>query len=113
YIIISTTVPHLAIAPARISLAKLEALLVAEIDGPYRLKDRLDAMKGTPSDFVIIDTAPALGLLPGHAVVAAKRRLSPVQSSYFALEGTDDLLETVEKIRARPNPNLKLLGAVI
>jgi chromosome partitioning protein len=37
----------------------------------------------------------------------------PVQSSYFALEGTDDLLETVEKIRSRPNPELKLLGAVI
>ena len=47
------------------------------------------------------------------ALVAATHLLIPVQSSYFALEGTDDLLETVEKIRSRPNPDLKLLGAVI
>ena len=45
--------------------------------------------------------------------MAATHLLVPVQSSYFALEGTDDLLETVERIRSRPDPNLKLLGAVI
>ena len=39
--------------------------------------------------------------------------LVPIQSSYFALEGTDDLLETIEKIKARPNPNLQLIGVVI
>ena len=48
-----------------------------------------------------------------NALVAATHLLIPVQSSYFALEGTDDLLETVDRIRARPNPDLKLLGAVI
>ena len=48
-----------------------------------------------------------------NALVASTHLIIPVQSSYFALEGTDDLLETVEKIRSRPNPNLKLLGAVI
>ena len=64
-------------------------------------------------EFVVIDTPPALGLITVNALVAATHLLIPVQSSYFALEGTDDLLETVEKIRARPNPDLKLLGAVI
>ena len=63
--------------------------------------------------FVVVDTPPALGLITVNALVAATHLMIPVQSSYFALEGTDDLLETVEKIRARPNPNLKLLGAVI
>jgi len=111
-VIIRTSVPHLDIAPSRISLAKLEAQLVTELDGPYRLKDRLDAMPD-PYEFVIIDTPPALGLITVNALVAATHLLIPVQSSYFALEGTDDLLETVEKIRSRPNPNLKLLGAVI
>ena len=37
----------------------------------------------------------------------------PIQSSYFALEGTDDLLDTIEKVNARPNPDLKVLGVVI
>ena len=111
-VIAPTPVENLDVAPARISLAKLESMLISEIDGPYRLKDRLDAL-ATPYEFVIIDTPPALGLITVNALVAATHLLVPVQSSYFALEGTDDLLETVEKIRSRPNPNLKLLGAVI
>jgi len=58
---------------------------------------------------VVVDTPPALGLITVNALVAATHLLIPVQSSYFALEGTDDLLETVDRIRARPNPDLKLL----
>jgi chromosome partitioning protein len=45
--------------------------------------------------------------------VAATHVLIPIQSSYFALEGTDDLLETIEKVKARPNPNLRVLGVVV
>jgi chromosome partitioning protein len=112
-IIVPTKVEHLEVAPARISLAKVEAQLVGDIDGPYRLKDRLATLAESAYEFVIIDTPPALGMITVNALVAATHLLVPVQSSYFALEGTDDLLETVEKIRARPNPNLKLLGAVI
>ncbi len=105
-------VPRLDIAPARIGLAKLEGQLVGELDAHYRLKDRLQTIKER-YEFVIIDTPPALGLITVNALVAATHLLIPVQSSYFALEGTDDLLETVDRIRARPNPELKLLGAVI
>jgi chromosome partitioning protein len=111
-IIRPSTVPRLDIAPARIGLAKLEGQLVGELDAHYRLKDRLASVKGR-YEFVIVDTPPALGLITVNALVAATHLLIPVQSSYFALEGTDDLLETVDRIRARPNPELKLLGAVI
>jgi chromosome partitioning protein len=111
-VIVTTRVPHLDLAPSRISLAKLEAKLVGEIDGHFRLKDALQPILGR-YDFVVVDTPPALGLITVNALVAATHLLVPVQSSYFALEGTDDLLETVEKIRSRPNPELKLLGAVI
>jgi chromosome partitioning protein len=111
-VIQSSTVPRLDIAPARIALAKLEGQLVGELDGHFRLKDRLVAL-GDRYEFVVVDTPPALGLITVNALVAATHLLIPVQSSYFALEGTDDLLETVDRIRARPNPDLKLLGAVI
>jgi chromosome partitioning protein len=111
-IIQPSPVPRLDLAPARIGLAKLEGQLVGELDAHYRLKDRLQTIKDR-YEFVIIDTPPALGLITVNALVAATHLLIPVQSSYFALEGTDDLLETVERIRARPNPDLKLLGAVI
>jgi chromosome partitioning protein len=111
-VVVASSQENLDIAPARIGLAKLEAKLVGEIDGHFRLKDRLQVL-ADHYEFVIIDTPPALGLITVNALVAATHLLIPVQSSYFALEGTDDLLETVEKIRSRPNPGLKLLGAVI
>jgi chromosome partitioning protein len=111
-IITKSPVKHLDVAPSRIALAKLESQLIGEVDAHFRLKDRLDLVADR-YEFVVIDTPPALGLITVNALVAATHLLIPVQSSYFALEGTDDLLETVEKIRSRPNPNLKLLGAVI
>jgi chromosome partitioning protein len=111
-VIVASGVPNLEIAPSRITLAKLESKLVGEIDAHFRLKDRLQSIQDR-YDFIVIDTPPALGLITVNALVAATHLLVPVQSSYFALEGTDDLLETVEKIRSRPNPNLKLLGALI
>jgi chromosome partitioning protein len=111
-VIVPTRVERLDLLPARISLAKLESKLIGEFDAPFRLKDRLDPVKGR-YDFIIIDTPPTLGLITVNALVASSHLMIPIQSSYFALEGTDDLLETVEKVKARPNPNLQMLGVVI
>jgi len=110
--VVATQVPNLWIAPSRISLAKLESKLIGDLDGPFRLKDKLkDA--GNEYDYIFIDTPPTLGMITVNALVASTHVLVPIQSSYFALEGTDDLLETIEKIKSRPNPNLQLLGVVI
>jgi chromosome partitioning protein len=111
-VIIPTQVPNLFVAPSKIALAKLESKLIGELDGPFRLKDKMkDA--ATEYDYIFIDTPPTLGMITVNALVASTHVLVPIQSSYFALEGTDDLLETIEKIKARPNPNLQLLGVVI
>jgi len=111
-VIVPTQVPHLSLAPSRIALAKLESKLIGELDGPFRLKDKMKDV-GSKFDYVFIDTPPTLGMITVNALVASTHVLVPIQSSYFALEGTDDLLETIEKIKARPNPNLQLLGVVI
>lgn len=103
---------HLSVAPARIALAKLEARMTGELDAPFRLKDQLAAVQDQ-FEQVVIDCPPALGLLTVNALVASTHLLIPIQSSYFALEGTDDLLETIEKVQQRPNPELRLLGVVI
>lgn len=111
-VIIPTSVERLHLAPARISLAKLENALVGELDAHFRLKDRMKDLEST-YEYIIIDTPPTLGLLTVNAMVAATHLLIPIQSSYFALEGTDDLLETIEKIKVRANPDLQLLGVLI
>lgn len=111
-ILVPTHLEKLQLAPAKISLAKLEAALVGELDAHFRLKDRLSPVADR-FEAVIVDTPPTLGLLTVNAMVAATHLLIPIQSSYFALEGTDDLLETVDKIKARANPDLQILGAVI
>ncbi len=107
-----TPIKGLDIIPARISLAKLESKLVGDFDAPFRLRDRLDSINSN-YDIVVIDTPPTLGLITVNALVAATHVLIPIQSSYFALEGTDDLLETIDKVKARPNPDLRVLGVVI
>ena len=107
-----TDMPTLDIIPARITLAKFEGKMMGELDGHFRLKDRLKPIV-KQYQYIIIDTPPTLGLLTVNALVASTHLLVPIQSSYFALEGTDDLLETVEKIKARPNPGLHFLGVVI
>ncbi len=105
-------VENLHVVPARINLAKLEAKLVGDFDAPFWLKDRLEPFR-QHYEVIVIDTPPTLGLITVNALVAASHVLIPIQSSYFALEGTDDLLETIEKVKARPNPNLELLGVLV
>ncbi len=111
-VIMPSPVENLAIAPSRIALAKLESRLVGEMDAHFRLKDKLEPVRKSYPN-IVIDCPPTLGLLTVNALVASTHLLIPIQSSYFALEGTDDLLETIEKVRARPNPALRILGVVI
>jgi chromosome partitioning protein len=111
-VICSAPAENLDIAPARIGLAKLEIKLSGEFDGHYRLRDKLASMENDYR-FMIIDTPPTLGLLTINALVASSHVIVPIQSSYLALEGTDDLLDTIQRVRQRVNPSLELLGALV
>jgi chromosome partitioning protein len=108
----NTSYENLNVIPAKINLAKLEAKLVGDFDSIFRLKDRIEQLISN-YDVVIFDTPPTLGLTTVNALVASTHVLIPIQSSYFALEGTGDLLETIEKVRSRPNPDLQLLGVLV
>jgi len=111
-VILPTRSDNLWIAPSRIAMAKLEVTMVGELDAPYRLKDKIEGLE-QQFDAIIIDTPPTLGLITVNALVAATHVLVPIQSSYFALEGTDDLLETIDKIKARPNTDLQFVGILV
>ena len=104
--------PLLFLGPGRLALAKLEQVLAGQFDAPYKLKDALAPIQ-KEYDYIVLDTPPSLGILTVNALVASTHLLVPIQAAYFAIEGTDDLLETYERIRARPNPGLKVLGVVI
>jgi chromosome partitioning protein len=104
--------PMLFVGPGRLALAKLEQQLAGQFDAPFKLKDALTPIL-KDYDYVVVDTPPSLGILTVNALVASTHLLVPIQAAYFAIEGTDDLLETYERIRARPNPDLKVLGVVI
>jgi chromosome partitioning protein len=104
--------PNLFVAPARLALAKLEQMLAGQFDAPFKLKDALSPIQ-KEYDYIVMDTPPSLGILTVNALVASTHLLVPIQAAYFAIEGTDDLLETYARIRARPNPDLKVLGVVI
>jgi chromosome partitioning protein len=108
----STKDPLLFLGPGRLALAKLEQVLAGQFDAPYRLKDALAPILKN-FDYIVLDTPPSLGILTVNALVSSTHLLVPIQAAYFAIEGTDDLLETYERIRARPNPGLKVLGVVI
>jgi chromosome partitioning protein len=111
-IVVKSTVPGLDIALSKISMAKLEPSLLGEIDGHFRLKDVLEPVRNT-YEYIVIDTAPTLGIITLNALVASDAVLIPIQSSYLCLEGTDDLLETIDKVKRIANPNLQILGVLI
>lgn len=111
-VIMKTDHENLFISPAKISLAKIERELISEIEGHMRLKDKIDSLSDD-YDFILIDTPPTLGLITVNSFVAADSLIIPIQSSYFSMEGTDDLIETIEQIKRRPNPTLRVLGVLI
>lgn len=111
-IIVKSNIPGLDMAITKISMAKLEPSLIGEFDGHFRLKDALEQVKSR-YQYIFIDTPPTLGLITLNALVASNYILIPIQSSYLCLEGTDDLLETIEKVKRIANPHLKVLGVLI
>ena len=106
------TQPNLFVVPAHGNLANLESNLHDDFDKIFRLKDRMAPVRDD-FEFIVIDTPPTLGVITVNALVAATHVLIPIQSSYFAMEGTDDLLETLDKIKVRANPELQILGALL
>ncbi len=104
----------LFVGPGRLSLAKLEQLLAGQFDAPFRIEGTRWRRCKKITTTIVLDTPPSLGILTVNALVCSSTHLLvPIQAAYFAIEGTDDLLETYERIRARPNPGLKMLGVVI
>jgi chromosome partitioning protein len=110
-----TFVPNLTLIPSDIDLAGAEVELVAEQRREFRLRDALAPMRAEAGKggFVIIDCPPSLGLLTLNALVAAHAVIVPLQCEFYALSGIGALMHTVEMIRRRLNPSLRVEGIVL
>ncbi|PCG13706.1 MULTISPECIES: ParA family protein [Sphingomonas] len=109
---VPTGIPKLDIVPATVDLSGAEIELVELDQRTHRLYRAMEAAEDR-WDIVLIDCPPSLGLLTINAMVAADALLVPLQCEFFALEGLSQLLNTVERIRARFNPSLSILGVAL
>jgi len=110
--VVPTKVPRLDLVPATVDLSGAEIELVALEERTHRLDNALDSA-ASRWDVCLIDCPPSLGLLTINALVAAQSILVPLQTEFFALEGLSQLLQTIERIRARFNPELSILGVAL
>jgi chromosome partitioning protein len=110
--VIPTRVPRLDLIAATVDLSGAEIELVSFEDRTHRLEKALSAAVGR-WDICLIDCPPSLGLLTINALVAARSVLVPLQAEFFALEGLSQLLQTVERVRGRFNPQLSILGVAL
>ena len=110
---IASRVPRLDLLPATQDLSGAEVELVELERRTHRLADACDQAPAGRWDICLMDCPPSLGLLTVNALVAARHLLVPLQCEFFALEGLSQLLQTVERIRSRFNPDLSILGVAL
>ena len=106
-----TSTESLDIIPANIDLSAAEVQLVNEVARESALARVLRHVEAD-YDVVLIDCQPSLGLLAVNALTAAHGVIVPVEAEFFALRGVALLVETIETVRDRINPRLKIDGIV-
>ena len=99
------------LVPANINLSATEKVLSDAIMKELRLKNLLSSIQNE-YDFILIDCPPSLGFLSIISLIAATHVLIPIQTQYKAIMGTQQLIDTIQRVRKYGNPNIKLAGVV-
>jgi len=100
---------RLDLIPANIDLASAEIELIAEMRREFVLQRILEPLQAG-YDYILIDCPPSLSLLTVNALCACREVLIPMQCEFFAMRGIRLLLQSIEQVRARLNPDLELCG---
>ncbi|WP_026507391.1 ParA family protein [Butyrivibrio sp. MC2013] len=103
--------PGIDIIPANINLSAAEIELIDTEGKEYILKHEIDKVKDR-YDYIVIDCPPSLSMLTVNAMTTADSVLVPIQCEYYALEGLSQLVHTVNLVKDRLNPTLKMEGVV-
>ena len=105
----TTNTAGLSVVPADTSLAGVEQVLANRIGRETILREALDASEDAKGfDYVLFDCPPSLGVLSANALVAADRVLIPMQAEYLSLQGMAKLLEVIQLVQKRLNPQLQI-----
>ena len=108
-VIFPTEIENLDLLPSNIDLSCAEVQLVSEVGREFVLGRALkSAVK--EYDFIMIDCQPSLGLLTINALACANSVLIPLECEYFAMRGVALLMETIDKVQERLNPDLAIDG---
>jgi chromosome partitioning protein len=107
--IMSLDYAEFKLMPANQDLVAAEVELTGKPGCEARLRDALKQVRDQ-FDVVLVDCPPSLNMLTVNALVAADGVLIPMQCEYYALEGLTALVNTIEQIKAGPNPELEIEG---
>jgi chromosome partitioning protein len=110
--ILETQIEFMHILPSNIELVGAEVELVETFEREHRLKRALLPARDQ-YDFIFVDCPPSLGLLTVNALTAADSVIIPIQCEYYALEGLSQLLNTIDLVRRRLNPELQIHGVLL
>jgi chromosome partitioning protein len=108
-VISPTGIPNLDLLPSNIDLSGAEVQLVSEVGREFVLGRTLKSIVHD-YDFILIDCQPSLGLLTINALACANSVLIPLECEYFAMRGVALLMETIDKVQQRLNPDLAIDG---
>lgn len=111
-VVMHTQRQNLDVVPATIRLSGAEIELTSQMAREKRLADACVLAKDE-YDYVLIDCPPSLGLLTINAFTTCDSILIPVQSEYYALEGLNQLMNTVKLVQRHFNPDLKIEGVLM
>jgi chromosome partitioning protein len=98
---------NLDLIPATLDLAGAEPILLNAVGKELILRDALEPIRGN-YDWILFDSPPSLGLLTINILSASEAVLVPMQCEFYALEGLSQLLKTVDIVKRRINPSLKI-----
>lgn len=103
--------PGMSVIPSEFNLLGWEAGMEGKREPNLRLRRLLSPLRGF--DYILIDTAPSLGLLSVNAFCAASEVFIPMTAQPLALNGAAYLTEAIGKVRTAANPQLRLSGVFI
>lgn len=111
-IIVESTADNVDIIPTNINLAGAEVELVSAMSREQILKNAIKDVVDD-YDYVFIDCPPSLGLLTINALTACEDVIVPIQGEYYALEGLTQLIDTINIVKKKLNPDISIGGVVL